>query len=109
MSPKSFLPRRQASIGATSAQKGEFSSGLNRIWRIYHQEYPSPPNLRHDKDSLSVRKGSLTEAVTVWLEHMGLVESVFAQERSKVGYELTIRPFRLDKKLDLTKDICALA
>ena len=42
------------------------------------------------------------EALQIWLQRMGLVESVETEEMSKAGYQLTVQTVGLDKKLDLT-------
>ena len=81
--------------------KGEYTAAMLNEYRNMAISFPLPPeaNFSGRYDS---KRGKLIDAVTLWLQRMGLVESVDTRETPKVGYRLTVNSPRLDMPLDLT-------
>lgn len=85
----------------TVGLKGEFTAATLDEYQNKLVSYPLPPDEKFSGQYLH-RRGSLIEAVTLWLKRMGLVEKVDTEESPKVGYRLTVQSLGLDMPLDLT-------
>lgn len=81
--------------------KGEFTAAMLDEYRNMWVSYPVPPE-KEFSGYYPSRRGPLIEAVTIWLQRMGLVDAVDTKETSKVGYHLTVNSPGLKKSLDLT-------
>ena len=81
--------------------KGEYTAAMLDEYRNMKIAYPLPPGSNFSGHYLS-QKGTLIEAVTLWLQRMGLVDSVDTRETPKVGYRLIVNSPNLDMPLDLT-------
>jgi predicted ATPase len=85
----------------TIGLKGEYTAAMLDEYRNMPIEYPLPPEDNFTGHYLT-RRGPLIEAVTLWLQRMGVVEKVDTEETPKVGYRLTVHTPGLDMPLDLT-------
>lgn len=83
--------------------KGEYTAAMLEIYADQIIEYPEPiTNQTNFTGQFNIRRGSLTTAVTAWLQHMGLIEQIEAQENAKIGYQIKIKPDGVKEDLDLT-------
>ncbi|MCL4298957.1 MAG: AAA family ATPase [Anaerolineae bacterium] len=80
--------------------KGQFTAAVLEHYKNLEIKYPSPPT--HGGIYGQIKTAPLITAVTEWLRHMGLVETVTTRERGKMGYELTVRAVGTEKDVDLT-------
>lgn len=55
----------------------------------------------HPKEDVK-QSASLSEAVCIWLRHMGMLEDVSTSIKGKLGLELSVKQENMDKELDLT-------
>lgn len=81
--------------------KGEYTAAMLDEYRNMLINYPLPPE-GHFAGRYKIQRGPLIEAVTLWLQRMGVVEKVDTEESPKVGYRLTVHTPGLDMPLDLT-------
>lgn len=81
--------------------KGEYTAAVLERYRGEHVDFPLPPGT-FKKDQKVIENGPLQYALQVWLEYMGLIETVSTQDRGKMGTELTVRSSGVDRDLDLT-------
>lgn len=81
--------------------KGEYTAAILDEYRNMAVFCPLPPT-ENFAGRYTIKKDSLINAVTVWLQRMGLVESVDTEETPKVGYRLTVNSPGLNMPLDLT-------
>ena len=51
---------------------------------------------------LTVEQGKLIDAVLIWLNYFGLIESIETKDYGKLGTFLSIKSFGVEKELDLT-------
>lgn len=80
--------------------KGEYAAAVLDSYANFTVYYPLPPGDGFEGE-YQVGRGRLSEAVTVWLRRMGLVESVDTEETPKVGFRLTVNSPGLPMALDL--------
>jgi len=80
--------------------KGEYTAAILDTHRDRKVRYPVPPKEFGGKYTL--KEGKLAEALQIWLQRMGLVESVETEEMSKAGYQLAVQTAGINKRLDLT-------
>lgn len=66
------------------------------------QAYGVHPITWYDPLELENRETSLFEAVTTWLQFLGIIDGVHTEDRGKLGTMLTIRIGGIDQDLDLT-------
>ncbi|MBI3151141.1 MAG: AAA family ATPase [Chloroflexi bacterium] len=81
--------------------KGEFTAAvLERFGKDIKVDCPIPP----EKDGyvFKTEKIFLIDAVTLWLNHMGLVKKVVTADFAKMGVGLTVESGDNGKQLDLT-------
>ena len=82
--------------------KGEYTAAMLNEHKDTLVDYPRPPSLEEKfKGEYQFKRGTLEEAVKVWLNRMGLAESFGTEMTSKVGYQLTVRPKGVQRDLDL--------
>ncbi|MBK8988196.1 MAG: DUF3696 domain-containing protein [Chloroflexi bacterium] len=81
--------------------KGEYTAAMLDQYRNEPVIYPSPPGTDFTGRFL-YKEAPLIEAITTWLQRMGLVDGIDTEETAKVGYQLTVSDKSLSKKLDLT-------
>lgn len=84
----------------TVGLKGEFTAAMLDEYRNMLVDFPLPPD--QFTGTYRVKQGLLIEALVVWLQRMGLVESIDTEETPKVGYRLSVSSPGLNKSLDLT-------
>jgi predicted ATPase len=82
--------------------KGEFTAETLYRWRDKTIVYPLPPARGDFAGEFRKEKGTVQEALLIWLQHMGLLTGIDAAETPKVGYSLRLRNKSLAKDLDLT-------
>ncbi len=80
--------------------QGEFTAAMLDEYRNIEIEFPLPLDDFHGKCQL--KRAKLIDALIIWLNRMGLVESVDTEETPKVGYRLSVYSPGLRKRLDLT-------
>lgn len=80
--------------------KGEYTAAMLDEYRNIEIQFPLP--LDDFNGVCQLKRAKLIEALLVWLNRMGLVESVDTEETPKVGYRLSVYSPGLEKKLDLT-------
>lgn len=80
--------------------KGEYTAAVLERFGNEQVQCPLPPSGIGDRPSYSTM--SLLEGISLWLKHMGMVNSVETQDRGKMGVELTVSSPEIKKRLDLT-------
>ena len=80
--------------------KGEYTAAVLDSYANYVIPFPLPPDNGFEGD-FTVRHGSLSEAVVIWLRRLGLVDSVATEETPKVGFRLPVNSPGLLLALDL--------
>ena len=82
--------------------KGEYTAAMLDVHKDLTVDYPLPPSLKDKfKGEYQFKRGTLEEAVKVWLNRMGLAESFDTTMTSKVGYQLAVRLKGVQRDLDL--------
>lgn len=83
--------------------KGEYTAAMLDEYRNMEIEFPYPV-ASTDKfvGKFELGHAPLIKALQIWLERMGMLESVDTEETPKVGYRLSVYSPGLAKKLDLT-------
>lgn len=81
--------------------KGEYTAAMLDEHKNLIIEYPLPPILEKFNGEYELARGTLGDAVQVWLNRMGLAKSFNTTMTSKVGYQLEIRPEGVKHDLDL--------
>lgn len=80
--------------------KGEFTASVLEKYKNQEVEYPLPPT--GNGQPVKIGRAKLIEALSQWLEHMGLLENVTTKDRGKIGTELSVHAKGVDQDLDLT-------
>jgi predicted ATPase len=80
--------------------RGEFTASVFEHFKDQLIEYALPPGTSNDGKATA--HAPLAYALEVWLEYMGLLESVTTTDRGKMGTELTVRAQGVERDLDLT-------
>ena len=82
--------------------KGEYTAAMLEEYKNTPVRYPQPPSPEEKfEGEYQPEDGTLEEAITVWLQRMGLAESFETEMTSKVGYQLSVRPKGVQQNLDL--------
>jgi predicted ATPase len=81
--------------------KGEYTAAMLDEYRNFAIAYPLPPGEEFTGHYIT-KRGSLIDAVTLWLQRMGLIDSIDTEETPKIGYRLTVNSPGLTMSLDLT-------
>ena len=81
--------------------KGEYTAAMLDEHKDLIIEYPLPPILEKFDGEYELARGTLFDAVQVWLNRMGLAKSFNTALTPKVGYQLEIRPEGVKHNLDL--------
>lgn len=80
--------------------RGEYTASVFEHFKDEVIEYALPPET--SSDGKEIAQAPLAYALEVWLEYMGLLESVTTTDRGKMGTELTVRAQGVARDLDLT-------
>lgn len=81
--------------------KGEYTAAMLNLYGNDIVDYPLPST---DPEAVRpiVEQGTLTEAIGIWLRHMGLADSVDVNELTNIGYELNVHQSDMPQNLALT-------
>ncbi len=80
--------------------KGEFTASVLEKFKDQEIEYPMPP--QKNGGETIIGKATLINALSQWLEYMGLLEKVSTTDRGKIGTELAAHAKGVEQPLDLT-------
>lgn len=80
--------------------KGEYTASVLEKFKNQEIEYPLPPKGNNQEPTIG--KAKLIEALSQWLDYMGLLEKVATKDRGKIGTELSVHAKGVKQELDLT-------
>lgn len=80
--------------------KGEFTASVLEKFKDQEIEYPMPPQKSGGETIIGT--ATLLDALSQWLEYMGLLEKVSTIDRGKIGTELAVHAKGVKQPLDLT-------
>ncbi|MDX1995393.1 MAG: AAA family ATPase [bacterium] len=78
--------------------KGEFTAAMLTLYGMETVTYPVTASTAKPE----MREGTLIEAISFWLSHMGLADSLNVKELTNIGYQLNIQQSKLPNDLSLT-------
>lgn len=82
--------------------KGEYSAAVLDMYKNETIEYIKSDFMKGKKIDDNITKDSLLNAVTDWLIYMGIAESVYTEEKGKLGHEMKVKTTTIEAAHDLT-------
>jgi predicted ATPase len=82
--------------------KGEYTAAVLDLYKYRYVDFIPPTQLSETESQAPAKPVSLQEAVTQWLQYLGVAESVWTNDQGKLGHELRVKTPGVSREHDLT-------
>jgi len=82
--------------------KGEFTAAVLDLYKYRYVDYIPSVQFKDSAIALKAESASLNNAVSDWLQYLGVAESVHTQDQGKLGHELQVKTPGVPRVHDLT-------